>query len=216
LPSAKLSADQAKLISRWVSANGVDDPTLVSALTTVLGITNGTAVAYSPDLVQQIAARVRRGGDPLAGQRVFTSSLTNCTACHQVHGVTTSAKAFPNGPELTAVGAGLQLELIIESVVWPKRQIKEGYELTTLFLDDGRAVSGYVTAENGGVVAIRNLTTGRVEQYFATAIDERVQKGTAMPAGFTNTLTDSELRDLVAYLATLKGAPTRDVKASGR
>jgi putative heme-binding domain-containing protein len=216
LPNAKLSVDQAKLISRWVSANGVDDPALVSALTTVLGITNGAAAAYSPDLVQQIAARVRRGGDPLAGQRVFTSSLTNCTACHQVHGVTTSANALPKGPELTAVGAGLQLELIIESVVWPKRQIKEGYELTTLFLDDGRAVSGYVTAENGGVVAIRNLTTGRVEQYSATAIDERAQKGTAMPAGFTNTLTNSELRDLVAYLATLKGAPTRDVKASGR
>ncbi len=105
-------------------------------------------------------------------------------------------------------GAGLQLELIIESVVWPKRQIKEGYELTTLFLDDGRAVSGYVTAENGGVVAIRNLTNGRVEEYLATAIEERVKKGTAMPAGFTNTLTDSELRDLVAYLATLKGALT--------
>jgi mono/diheme cytochrome c family protein len=59
------------------------------------------------------------------------------------------------------------------------------------------------------VVAIRNLTTGQIEEFAEAAIDERARKGTAMPAGFTNTLTSDELRDLVAYLATLKGAAAR-------
>ncbi len=209
LPTARLTADQGKLISRWISANGVDDSVLVNALVSVMGMDAAAPLEYRETLVQQIASEVRRQGNPAAGQKVFTSSLTNCTACHPLHGVTTPTGEFPKGPELTAVGAGLPLELIIESVVWPKRQIKEGYELTTLFLGDGRVVSGYVTSENGGVVAIRNLTNGRVEEYAAAAIDERISKGTAMPAGFTNTLTSQELRDLVAYLASLKGASAR-------
>jgi len=206
LPAAELKEDHAKLVSRWASANGVDEPALISELSRSLGLAHGTAPEYRPELVQEIAADVRQHGSVAEGKRLFVSSLTNCTACHQVQGVAAAADDFPKGPDLTAVGAGLPLDLIIESVVWPKRQIKEGYEMTTLFLDDGRAVSGYVTAENGGHIAIRNLTTGGVEEFRADTIEERVTKGTAMPAGFTNTLTRAELRDLVAYLATLKGA----------
>ena len=140
---------------------------------------------------------------------IGTLLVSSCTACHQVQGVASLSETFPKGPELSAVGAGLPLELIIEAVVWPKRQIKEGYELTTLFLDDGRAISGYVISENGEALAIRNLTSGRVERLVVSSIEERVKKGTAMPAGFTRTLTQTELRDLVAYLATLKGSANR-------
>jgi hypothetical protein len=38
--------------------------------------------------------------------------------------------------------ARLQLELIIESVIWPKRLIKEGFQITTIVTDNGRAFSG--------------------------------------------------------------------------
>jgi putative heme-binding domain-containing protein len=107
---------------------------------------------------------------------------------------------------LTAVAAGLQLELIIESVIWPKRQIKEGYEMTQIYTDEGRAFSGYVTSENNGTVGLRDLATGKVREIPAVTIDERVDKGTAMPAGFTSALTRKELRDLIAYLARLKGS----------
>ena len=100
------------------------------------------------------------------------------------------------------------MELIVESVIWPNRQIKEGYELTTLLLADGRVVSGYVIAENDGRIALRDLTTGAIEEFAEDAIEERVKKGTAMPAGFTNTLTTTELRDLVAFLSTLRGTKT--------
>lgn len=37
-------------------------------------------------------------------------------------------------------------------------------------------------------------------------IEDRVNTGTAMPSGFTNSLTRNELRDLIAYLASLKGS----------
>ena len=95
------------------------------------------------------------------------------------------------------------MELIIESVVWPKRQIKEGFEMTTLLTDDGRAFSGYLTSESNGVVGLRDLATGKVREIPADSIEERINNGTAMPSGFTNSLTRKELRDLISYLASL-------------
>jgi putative heme-binding domain-containing protein len=206
LQQTDLSADDAKLISRWLSAAGHDDPTLINALKTRMGIKPGQSVPYDISLVRSLASEVRQSGDAVAGKQLFLSSLANCTACHRVQNVTTkSIETFPKGPDLTAVAAGLQLELIIESVIWPKRQIKEGYEMTTILTDDGRAFSGYLTSEDVHSVGLRDLATGKVREIPVETIEDRVNKGTAMPSGFTNSLTRKELRDLIAYLAGLKG-----------
>jgi putative heme-binding domain-containing protein len=206
LKPADISTDDAKLISRWLSAAGHDNVDLVNALKGRMGIEQGQAVTYDASLVRSLVEEVRKSGDTAAGKRVFLSSLTNCTACHQVQGVTKAVDSFPKGPDLTSVAAGLQLELIVESVIWPKRQIKEGFEMTTVLTDDGRALSGYLTSENNGTVGLRDLATGKVRHIPTETIEERVNKGTAMPSGFTNSLTRQELRDLIAYLAGLKGS----------
>jgi putative heme-binding domain-containing protein len=205
LQQTDLSADDAKLISRWLSAAGHDDPTLINALKTRMGIKPGQSIPYDISIVRSLASEVRQSGDAAAGKQLFLSSLANCTACHRVRNVTTTINAFPKGPDLTAVAAGLQLELIIESVIWPKRQIKEGYEMTTILTDDGRALSGYLTSEDVHSVGLRDLATGKVREIPVETIVDRVNKGTAMPSGFTNSLTRKELRDLIAYLAGLKG-----------
>jgi putative heme-binding domain-containing protein len=205
LQQVDLSADDAKLISRWLSASGHDDPTLINALKTRMGIKPGQSIPYDISLVRSLTSEVRQSGDAAAGKQLFLSSLANCTACHRVQNVTTKIDAFPKGPDLTAVAAGLQLELIIESVIWPKRQIKEGYEMTTILTDDGRALSGYLTSEDADTVGLRDLATGKVREIPVETIEDRVNKGTAMPSGFTNSLTRNELRDLIAYLAGLKG-----------
>jgi len=214
LKPAGISADDAKLISRWLSAAGHDDADLVNALKSRMGIKQGQAARYDTSLVRSLAEEVRQSGDAAAGKQVFLSSLTNCTACHQVQGVTNSDDAFPKGPDLTAVAAGLQLELIIESVIWPKRQIKEGYEMTTIYTDDGRAYSGYLTSESNGTVGLRDLATGKVREIPVETIEDRINKGTAMPSGFTNSLTRQELRDLIAYLASLKGSGVKPCRGS--
>jgi putative heme-binding domain-containing protein len=171
-----------------------------------MGIKPGEETPYDISLVRTLAEEVRESGDAAAGKRVFTSSLANCIACHRVQNVTTTVGAFPKGPDLTAVAAGLPLELIIESVIWPKRQIKEGFEMTTILTDDGRAFSGYLTSEGNATVGLRDLATGKVRAIPTETIEDRVNKGTAMPSGFTNALTRKELRDLIAWLARRKGS----------
>jgi putative heme-binding domain-containing protein len=200
----ELSADKAKLISRWLSASGHDDIELVNALKSRIGIKQGHAIDYDPALVQSLIEEVRQSGDAAVGKQVFLSSLTNCAACHQVQDVTSPTNFFQSGPNLTAVAAGLPLELIVEAVIWPKRQIKEGYKMSTILTDDGRTLSGYLTSETSDSVSLRDLATGKIREIAAVTIEDRVDRGTAMPSGFTNSLTREELRDLIAWLATLK------------
>ena len=65
----ELSADKAKLISRWLSASGHDDLELVNALKTRIGINQGHAIAYDPALVRSLIEEVRQFGDAAAGKQ---------------------------------------------------------------------------------------------------------------------------------------------------
>jgi len=204
-----ITRDDAKLISRWLSASGRDDEGLIGALTKALGINSSRETPFSAEFVRDLATEVRASGNPANGRTVFLSSLASCTACHQVEGLGQPVTGFRKGPDLTAVGAGLPLDGIIEAVVWPKRQIKEGYETATLFTEEGDVVSGYLVGEEGGIVRIRDLATGKILEIPADGITDRLAKTTAMPSGFTNTLTRAELRDLIAFLGTLTGSKVR-------
>jgi len=204
LTRTKVSADQAKLITRWLSAAGQGDAKLMAALQSLMGLQPGRPIAYSADLVAQLVKDIRQSGDAKAGQKVFTSSMTSCIACHRVKGLGKAPAGFAKGPELTTVGAGLPLELIIESVIWPKRQIKEGFESTNLLLNDGRVILGYVTGLGDGSVTVRDLSTGQVMQIASDQIERQIKAGTAMPEGLTQMLTRKELVDLLRYLSERK------------
>jgi putative heme-binding domain-containing protein len=115
------------------------------------------------------------------------------------------------GPNLTAVAAGLPVELLIESVLWPERQIKEGYEATTVITKEGRVISGFMHSEDKNLLRIRDLTTGKLATVQTRAVKQRARGGTVMPAGLTASLTRQELRDLIKFLSTLttSGPPKR-------
>ena len=66
------------------------------------------------------------------------------------------------GPNLTAVGRGMTPELITESLLWPRRQIKEGYFLSTVTTHDGKLLSGYKVSEDDKSLVLRSLEPVRV------------------------------------------------------
>ena len=109
------------------------------------------------------------------------------------------------GPNLTAVAAGLPVDLLAESVLWPARQIKEGYEAATVVSRDGRVFNGFLQGEDKKALHIRDLTTGTVATVPRGNVAQYRKGGTMMPPGLTASLTRAELRDLIKYLSTLKG-----------
>ena len=109
------------------------------------------------------------------------------------------------GPELTAVGAGVPVELMIEAVLWPRRQIKEGYTSTSITTKDKKAISGYVHAETKQHLSIRDAATGALQTVPTSAIATREDAGTLMPPALTAGLSRAELRDLIRFLSEQKG-----------
>jgi putative heme-binding domain-containing protein len=202
LGQAEISADTAKLILRWLNAAGRVEPKLNLVLNKLIGV-QSVAPVYSADFVVALAKEALAKGDAVNGKKVFQLPLPSCTACHAVDGVR-GAVTSVKGPNLSAVAAGLPMDLLVESVLWPARQIKEGYAATTVTTKDGRVLSGFAYSEDKTVLRVRDLATGKIAPVQTANIEQRTRNGTVMPAGLTASLTRAELRDLIKYLSTLK------------
>jgi hypothetical protein len=197
LDAKPCSTEAAKLAMTMLTAAGRGDAVLTTAFGKILGVKN-TMPAYDAAWVTALAAEVKTGGDAAKGKTVFHAPLSGCVACHKIGG-----QGGIVGPELDAVGRGVPVELLIEAVVWPNRQIKEGYVATTLTLKDGRKLQGYKVSEAGGEMQLRELASGQTSRFTAAQIAERQEAGSLMPEGLIMNMTREELRDLVAYLAGL-------------
>ena len=129
---------------------------------------------------------------------MFFSKLANCTACHRVGDVGGDA-----GPDLSIVGAGRSPELLVESVLWPNRQIREGYQSVLVITDRGGVFTGYRLKETADELHLRDTTTHRVRRIAKSGIERVAEAGSVMPTGGTASLTRDELRDLIRYLSDL-------------
>ncbi len=197
LDAQPCSAEAAKLAMTTLTAAGRGDAVLTTAFGKILGVKN-LVPAYDAVWVAALAAEVKGSGNGVKGKAVFNAPLSGCIACHKIGG-----QGGIVGPELDAVGRGVPVELLIEAVVWPNRQIKEGYVATTLTLKDGRHLQGYKVSEAGGEMQLRDLLSGQVSRFTPAQIQEKQEAGSLMPEGLIMNMTREELRDLIVYLAGL-------------
>src|SRR5262249_13796804 len=128
------------------------------------------------------------------GRQVFERSA--CTKCH-----TTVTQNTLLAPSLK--GIALQKpDYLIESVLYPSKIIKTGFESETIVTKNGKSTSGLVKDE-GKFLRVLNL-----DQDIKIAKDQidsrRVQKVSIMPEGQEAQLSHREFVDLMAYLMTLK------------
>jgi putative heme-binding domain-containing protein len=204
LAGAAIPKDTAKLMLRTLSAAGGQTDKLWEIASKAAGHA-GAKLEYDAQLVQSLAAEALKSGDPAAGQRVFRSQLTNCLACHAIGGAGGRV-----GPDLAPVGTALPIDLVVESVLWPQRQIKEGYSATMVQTKDGEVVQGYRASEDKTEFVLRDPATGRVIHIPASNIKAKRDIGSLMPEGLTESLTRKELVDLIRFLSELgKPGPWR-------
>jgi putative heme-binding domain-containing protein len=197
LTGVRIGPDQAKLAHRALSATGHDEPALIAVLNRALGITN-PQLEYDPQLVERLAAAASGQGDAVRGRQVFLSKLANCMACHKVAGQGGDA-----GPDLSVVGSALPASMIIESILWPNRQVKEGFVATRVVTTEGQIFTGYKLKETADEVQLRDLTTREVRRIAKEDVEQVAAVGSVMPAGLTAGMTEGEFRDLVRYLSEL-------------
>ena len=139
------------------------------------------------------------GGDAERGRAVFFGkAAVSCVRCHKAEG-----QGGEVGPQLDRIAREKGREHLLESVVAPDAKVADAWRTTVILTDDGRTVAGIVTAEQEGIVSLR-VPDGTTLRIPADAIEDRASGPSAMPADLAGKLTRRELRDLVAWLASLR------------
>lgn len=130
----------------------------------------------------------------LLGRQVFDRS--GCTKCH-----TTATQTTLLAPSLKGIAAQ-KVDYLIESVLFPSKIIKTGFESETVVTKDGKQLVGLVKDE-GASLRVLNLDQD-VRVAKADVESRTVSRVSVMPEGQEAQLSRREFVDLIAYLATLK------------
>ena len=178
--------------------------------------TNGQGVGMTDEEIWQIITYIRSqevktsaksSADAAHGKELFYGDA-NCSLCHMVAG-----KGGHLGPELTAVGTSRTREALIESVRDPSRRLAWGltestkefpqeYETATAVTSDGKEIKGVTLNEDSFTVQIMDSA----EQIHLLEKDKlrsfQKSRQSTMPVYKPDTLSDKDLDDIIAFLAT--------------
>ena len=141
--------------------------------------------------------RLRPGGDPDAGWRLFFGARgARCGSCHMVRG---RGRSF--GPDLTNIARRMSRPRLIESILQPSLEIAPRFVPWVLEMKNGQVHSGIGLNRPGGGKERFADTDGKIIEVQTAEIESRRPgRKSIMPDGLEKTLTDQELRDLLAFL----------------
>ncbi len=130
-----------------------------------------------------------------SGRRIFfNSKLALCSNCHRHSG-----RGNVVGPDLTLVAQQGDRTAILRSILEPHREVAPQFYPSLVKLKDGTEFMGILLRSSSSDV-FRDLT-GKERSFPETDIVSRTElKTSLMPPGLVMSLTDAELRDLLAFL----------------
>ena len=181
-----------------------------------LDLLNAAARRESPEVKQVLAeheAAVAASADPLApyrvalaggsalrGKRIFeTQPVMACIRCHRA-----GADGGDAGPNLAGIGAAQPREYLLESIVKPNARIAPGFDTIVVTRKDGTVAAGIVAGETAETLTLRG-SDNQLVAVPVSAIAKRESAPSGMPDIYTTLLTKQQLRDVVEYLASLRG-----------
>jgi putative membrane-bound dehydrogenase-like protein len=130
-------------------------------------------------------------GSPYAGKKLFSAT---CAKCH-----TLFSEGGQVGPDLTAYNRE-NLSNMLQHIVTPSAEIREGFETYAITTADGRAFTGFLADQDTQVIVLRGYN-GENTTLPRENIDEMRNTGTSlMPEGLLKDFTEKQVRDLFAYL----------------
>ncbi len=196
-------------LTRGVFASGEQDEDLVH---TILNGVPGTEMsgfegAFSEENVRRIVAFIRSvnrhdsgpvPGDAARGEVLFWGK-GQCGQCHRVGG-----KGTHLGPDLTGIGRRRSVAYLRESVVSPNADITPGYATVRAVTKTGKPITGI---EKG----FDNFTAQLIDlqgKFYSFEKDELAsvvrEERSLMPDNYGALFSETEITDLVAYLANLR------------
>lgn len=204
---------------RW--AHGSSDRAIFQTITQGVPGTEMPANSFEDSEVWALVAYLRSvsvsaqdkvPGNVVAGQELFFGKA-GCAQCHMVRG-----RGGPLGPELTLVGEARPVEYLIESIREPDKDLSTApvdpnnhygipleYDTAIVVTKDGKRIEG--VAKNEDAFSLQLLGQDRQLHLFLKKdlSEVRHDRRSLMPAYSEKMLSGPELRDVVAYLTSLRG-----------
>ena len=144
-------------------------------------------------------------GKPESGKAIFQNvNGVGCIKCHSAGG-----QGGQVGPALDSIGTKYTRAQILESVLYPSKQIAAGYEQSLVRTKDGNTYAGVVRQETPDEITLFDSTAKKI---VVRKSDIQVRKTTpvsVMPEGLQQGLTPQQFADLISYLQSLKEAAPR-------
>ena len=179
--------------------------------------TNGQGVGMTDEEIWQIItylrsvqvkAPSRNLGNAAHGKQLFHGDAY-CSRCHMVEG-----KGGRLGPDLTSVGGTRTVESLVESVrkpsqrlAWgltePTKEFAQRYETVTVVTPDGKQITGVTLNEDS--FSLQVMDTAEQIHLFdkEKLVSIKKNRESLMPSYDTDTLTDRDLSDIIAYLLAM-------------
>ncbi|MFT5127188.1 MAG: quinoprotein glucose dehydrogenase [Rhodothermales bacterium] len=142
-------------------------------------------------------AGTKEGGDPVNGQELFeTHGSAQCLVCHKL-----GKNGGDVGPKLDGI-AKKGLEQVWRSIVDPQAEIAAGFGIISVTMKDERVIAGAFIKETAKAITVKP-PEGKLLTLPIAEIANRTTPISGMP-NMGLILKPTEIRDIVAYLMTLK------------
>ncbi|HAM71327.1 MAG TPA: hypothetical protein DCM86_06760 [Verrucomicrobiales bacterium] len=187
----------ATLALERMTGSGRSEPALLGILRNAAGV-NSQSRELTAGEIQLLAQEVGSEGNAVRGGEIYRRAELGCQNCHAIGGVGGSI-----GPDLGALGTAQRVDFIIGAVLYPQREVKEGFTAFAITTRTGDEHQGYLIRESAEEVVLRDVLLQREVRVRREAIQERRKIGSLMPPGLVDGLTRGEFRDLVRFLSEL-------------
>jgi putative heme-binding domain-containing protein len=154
-------------------------------------------IKLSPEQMKATISEVMAKGDAARGEQVFRRADASCYLCHSIDGA-----GGWLAPDLSSIGASAPVDYLINSVLDPNKDIKDGYDGLTVVTKSGDVYSGIKVGQDNAHLILKDNAHPEIPIPLA---DVKAQKsiGSLMPSGLTDTLTHGEFLDLIRFLSEL-------------
>jgi len=158
---------------------------------------------YEEDKLWQVVAYLRSLGSrpPPAGNPSRGLALYNKLGCAQCHRI--AGQGGRLGPDLTEIGRSRAPSHLRQAIVDPTGDVRQRYWLVSFVDSSGRKQEGLLMNEDTYTVQFIDLNERLHSVEKQRVSSYKVEKVSKMPS-YEDQLGESELNDLVAYLASLR------------
>jgi putative heme-binding domain-containing protein len=155
----------------------------------------GAKAREQQERFDRLRVLAEEGGKLEHGRAVFAAA---CLVCHSVNG-----EGGQIGPVLNGAGAS-GTDTLLRAILTPSAAMEAGYRNYRIHLKDGEMLDGFLVRQDESTVVLRqpNLQDQRIlkDQIRRADFTER----SLMPDGLLEAMSADDVRDLFAYLKSLK------------